>query len=83
MGVVEELQRLLGFLRNQETIDSIDPQPSLARINELIETREQSGLRITTDISGISSSGSFSIVGRPFRVSDFAGSTYKCSNKRA
>jgi hypothetical protein len=34
-------------------------QPSLARINELIETREQSGLRITTDISGISSSGSF------------------------
>jgi signal transduction histidine kinase len=50
---VEELQRLLGFLRNEETIDSIDPQPSLARINELIETGEQSGLRITTDIADV------------------------------
>jgi signal transduction histidine kinase len=50
---VEELQRLLGFLRNEETIDSIDPQPSLARISELIETGEQSGLRITTDIADV------------------------------
>jgi signal transduction histidine kinase len=50
---VEELHRLLGFLRNEETIDSIDPQPSLARISELIETGEQSGLRITTDIADV------------------------------
>jgi signal transduction histidine kinase len=55
---VEELQRLLGFLRNEETIDSIDPQPSLARISELIATGEQSGLRITTEITGISPSES-------------------------
>jgi signal transduction histidine kinase len=54
---VEELQRLLGFLRNEETIDSIDPQPSLARITELIEAGEQGGLRITTDLSDVATAG--------------------------
>jgi signal transduction histidine kinase len=47
---VEEMQRLLGFLRNEGTVDSIDPQPSLDRVHELIERGQQSGLTITSHI---------------------------------
>ncbi|WP_248960124.1 sensor histidine kinase [Sphaerisporangium perillae] len=50
-GAVEELHRMLGLLRARDT-DGLTPQPSLARLADLVEQMRASGLTVTVATEG-------------------------------
>jgi signal transduction histidine kinase len=48
-----EMRRLLGVLREDANIDATrDPQPSLARVNDLVETARAAGTPVTLTLEG-------------------------------
>jgi signal transduction histidine kinase len=48
-----EMRRLLGVLREDASAEAaLDPQPSLARLNELVETARASGTPVTLTLQG-------------------------------
>ena len=49
---VAELQRLLGFLREQNQVDDISPQPSLKQLDILFNQMRLTGLSISFKIEG-------------------------------
>jgi signal transduction histidine kinase len=49
---VAELQRLLGFLREQNQVDDISPQPSLKQLDVLFNQMRLTGLSISVKIEG-------------------------------
>ena len=49
---VAELQRLLGFLREQNQVDDISPQPSLKQLDILFNQMRLTGLSISFKIDG-------------------------------
>ena len=49
---VAELQRLLGFLREQNQVDDISPQPSLKQLDILFNQMRLTGLSISIKIEG-------------------------------
>jgi signal transduction histidine kinase len=52
---VAELHRLLGFLRSEsdDTLEGTAPQPTLSRLNGLIDQVNEAGLRARADVEGI------------------------------
>ena len=49
---VAELQRLLGFLREENQVDDISPQPSLKQLDVLFNQMRLTGLSISVKIEG-------------------------------
>jgi signal transduction histidine kinase len=49
---VAELQRLLGFLREENQVDDISPQPSLKQLDILFNQMRLTGLSISVKIEG-------------------------------
>lgn len=49
---VDELHRLLGFLRQQNDTDDLKPQPRLKQLNELVTQIRQAGLPVEVKIQG-------------------------------
>ena len=49
---VAELQRLLGFLREQNQVDDISPQPSLKQLDVLFNQMRLTGLSVSVKIDG-------------------------------
>jgi signal transduction histidine kinase len=48
-----EMRRLLGVLREDANVETVrDPQPSLARLNELVETARAAGTPVTLTLEG-------------------------------
>jgi|WetSurMetagenome_2_1015567.scaffolds.fasta_scaffold04299_4 signal transduction histidine kinase len=49
---VDELHRLLGFLRQEHDTDELRPQPSLKQLDELVTQMRQAGLPVDVSIEG-------------------------------
>lgn len=49
---VAEMHRLLGFLRREDELDSLAPQPSLRQLDQLIEQIRDAGLPVEFSIEG-------------------------------
>jgi len=49
---LEEMRRLLGMLRSSDDDLALAPQPSLARLDELVDQVRQAGLPVQVDIEG-------------------------------
>ena len=49
---VAELQRLLGFLRQQSQVDELAPQPSLKQLDILVNHMREAGLPVEVKIEG-------------------------------
>jgi len=49
---VNELYRLLGFLRHEQQEDTLKPQPSLLALPDLVSSMNQAGLPVTITIKG-------------------------------
>jgi signal transduction histidine kinase len=49
---VDELQRLLGFLRQQNQVDELTPQPSLKQLEMLVNHMYEAGLPVEIRIEG-------------------------------
>jgi len=47
-----DLRRLLGLLRRTEEPPALEPQPGLARLDELLATARDAGLRVEVDVTG-------------------------------
>jgi signal transduction histidine kinase len=50
---VDELHRLLGFLRSDDEVDGTGPQPSLARLDELLRQMRDAGLSVELTVDGL------------------------------
>ncbi len=49
---VAELQRLLGFLRQERQVDELAPQPSLIQLDVLVKHMREAGLPVEVKIEG-------------------------------
>jgi signal transduction histidine kinase len=49
---VNELYRLLGFLRSDQEVDQLAPQPSLSRLDSLVREVQQAGLAVDVKVQG-------------------------------
>jgi len=49
---VAEMQRLLGFLRQQSQVDELAPQPSLKQLDNLVNHMREAGLPVEVKIEG-------------------------------
>lgn len=50
---VTELQRLLGFLRNEDESTDLLPQPTLGELDSLVDTVRETGLQVTIRRDGV------------------------------
>jgi signal transduction histidine kinase len=49
---VDELRRLVGLLRADDQVESLAPQPGLARLHELVDEARRGGLDVTASVLG-------------------------------
>ena len=49
---INELHRLLGFLRQKSQVEGISPQPSLKQLDVLVKEMDKSGLPVEVRITG-------------------------------
>ena len=49
---VQELHRLLGFLRHSDETDGLAPQPSLEQLGALVTQMREAGLRVAVTVEG-------------------------------
>lgn len=49
---VNEMQHILGLLRQEHPVDNLDPQPSIERLDELVGSIRKSGLQVEVKVSG-------------------------------
>jgi signal transduction histidine kinase len=49
---LDEMRRLLGVLRGEQTSEPLEPQPTLERLDELIARVDAAGIPVTVDVDG-------------------------------
>jgi signal transduction histidine kinase len=49
---IDELQRLVGFLRTDDDLDSLAPQPGLDRLSDLVDDARSTGLEVDVRVDG-------------------------------